>query len=103
MKHLCWFSNFSLISDWFIERPIKSQVSGELSGGKLLRILKTLSSRTESLINYQKYKINIFYKDDRLKMIQEQYYTQLSETKKYTSFETNFIQLPTGIISNFGL
>ena len=36
-------------------------------------------------------------------MIQEQYYTQLSEAKKYTSFETNFIQLPTGIISIFGL
>ena len=31
-------------------------------------------------------------------MIQDQYYTQLNETKKYTSFETNFIQLATGNI-----
>ena len=33
-------------------------------------------------------------------MIQDQYYTQLNEAKKYTSFETNFIQLATGNIFN---
>ena len=63
-----------------------------------LSYLKTLLRKTEPLIDYQRYKINIFYKDDRMKMIQDQYYTQLNETKKYTSFETNFIQLATGNI-----
>ena len=61
--------------------------------------MKTQQSHSEPA--KQKYKIHIFYKDEqKIKIIQEQYYQQLNEAKNFTSFTTNFIQLPLGYISN---
>ena len=67
-------------------------------------ILKTWKSRSDPRIQQdsQKYKVHIFYKDEqRIKIIQEQYYQQLNEAKNFTSFEINFVSLPLGKIQNY--
>jgi len=67
-------------------------------------ILKTKKSRSDPRISQdsQKYKVHIFYKDEqRIKIIQEQYYQQLNEAKNFTSFEINFVSLPLGKIQNY--
>ena len=69
-----------------------------------IMILKAKKSRSDPRISQdsQKYKVHIFYKDEqRIKIIQEQYYQQLNEAKNFTSFEINFVSLPLGKIQNY--
>ena len=65
-------------------------------------ILKTKKRHSDSKIKKsQQYKVHIFYKDEqRIKIIQDQYYQQLNESKNFTSFTINFIPLPLGKIQN---